>query len=630
MGTNRIRGITVEIGGDTTKLDKALSGTDKALASTQRSLKDVERLLKMDPGNTELLAQKQRLLADAAEGTKKRLDTLKEAAKGADAALSRNAAYEEKYAPLQQKIESVSATLKGLEANQEQMERAFSSGRISAASYEQFRAKVEDTRQTLEQLGEAQKDLEKEFSGAKLNQGQYDALQRELVETEDAAKDAEKAFRDFDATAQKVSAGAGKIAEGASSVRDATSGISKAAGGILAAAVATVPATEEFRAGMANLKTNADEAEVSMNAAESAMKNFIVVSGEMDSSLEATSNLLQAGFTESNLQKAVENLSGAALKFPDTLKIESLADSLQETIATGEATGQFAELLDRLGVSSERVSEQLALIPSEVDRGNYALDLLANEGLAESYEAWLKNNDAIVQSRAANYEFQSSMAQLAQTIQPFLTQLVEFFTMILDWFNQLPPQVQTFIGIILLLVAAISPVAGIISAIGLAVAGTGASMTAFLPVIIAVTAALVALAAIIAIISGKSDDLDKAVKTAGSVSVGGGETSRTGRAALRGTEFPAFATGGVVRPNSPFLAVLGDNTRETEVVSPLSTIRDALLQAMDARDGGGSAARTGSQSLTLNMVIDGSKFARLIVPYLNGETGRAGVNILGR
>ena len=62
---NRIKGITVEIGGDTTGLSKALSGVNKDLRSTQSQLKDVERLLKLDPGNVELLAQKQRLLSGA-------------------------------------------------------------------------------------------------------------------------------------------------------------------------------------------------------------------------------------------------------------------------------------------------------------------------------------------------------------------------------------------------------------------------------------------------------------------------------------------------------------------------------------------------------------------------------------
>lgn len=89
MARNRIKGITVEIGGDTTKLDKALAGTNKQLSATQQSLKDVERLLKLDPGNTELLAQKQKLLAQAASGTAEKLKTLREAARSADQALQR-------------------------------------------------------------------------------------------------------------------------------------------------------------------------------------------------------------------------------------------------------------------------------------------------------------------------------------------------------------------------------------------------------------------------------------------------------------------------------------------------------------------------------------------------------------
>ena len=79
MPSNRIKGITIEIGGDTTKLSKALSGVDKDLRNTQNSLKDVNKLLKLDPGNVELLRQKQGYLTDAIDQTKKKLDTEKEA-----------------------------------------------------------------------------------------------------------------------------------------------------------------------------------------------------------------------------------------------------------------------------------------------------------------------------------------------------------------------------------------------------------------------------------------------------------------------------------------------------------------------------------------------------------------------
>lgn len=57
----RIKGITIEIGGDTTKLDKSLKDVDSTIRQTQSSLKDVNKLLKLDPKNTELLTQKQRL-----------------------------------------------------------------------------------------------------------------------------------------------------------------------------------------------------------------------------------------------------------------------------------------------------------------------------------------------------------------------------------------------------------------------------------------------------------------------------------------------------------------------------------------------------------------------------------------
>ncbi len=55
---NRIKGITVEIGGDTTKLQTALKGVNTEIRNTQSQLRDVEKLLKLDPGNTELLAQR--------------------------------------------------------------------------------------------------------------------------------------------------------------------------------------------------------------------------------------------------------------------------------------------------------------------------------------------------------------------------------------------------------------------------------------------------------------------------------------------------------------------------------------------------------------------------------------------
>ena len=120
MAASRIKGITVEIGGDTTKLQTTLKGVNSSIKDTQSQLKDVEKLLKLDPGNTELLAQKQKLLADAVKETKEKLETLKTAAEQANTALENGDISQEQYDALQREIIETENSLKKLEeqANQ--------------------------------------------------------------------------------------------------------------------------------------------------------------------------------------------------------------------------------------------------------------------------------------------------------------------------------------------------------------------------------------------------------------------------------------------------------------------------------------------------------------------------------
>lgn len=117
---NRIKGITVEINGDTTKLSKALESVNKNIKSTQTQLKDVEKLLKLDPTNTELLSQKQKLLADAVSSTKDKLETLKTAAKQANTALANGDITQEQYDALQREIIETEHELQSLEQQAKQ------------------------------------------------------------------------------------------------------------------------------------------------------------------------------------------------------------------------------------------------------------------------------------------------------------------------------------------------------------------------------------------------------------------------------------------------------------------------------------------------------------------------------
>lgn len=112
---DRIKGITVVLGGDTKGLSKALSGVNKDINSTQKQLKDVEQLLKLDPTNTELLAQKQRLLANAVALTKGKLDSLKEAEKQVQQQFERGEVSQAQYDALQREIVATENQLENLE-----------------------------------------------------------------------------------------------------------------------------------------------------------------------------------------------------------------------------------------------------------------------------------------------------------------------------------------------------------------------------------------------------------------------------------------------------------------------------------------------------------------------------------
>lgn len=117
---NNIKGITIQIGGDTTGLDKALKGVNSQAKSAQNELKEVNKALKLDPGNTELLEQKQRALAAAVSATAEKLQTLKEAQKQAADQLARGDIGQEQYDALTREVVKTEAELKKATKAQEE------------------------------------------------------------------------------------------------------------------------------------------------------------------------------------------------------------------------------------------------------------------------------------------------------------------------------------------------------------------------------------------------------------------------------------------------------------------------------------------------------------------------------
>lgn len=379
---SRVKGIVIELGGDIGPLDKAMGKVNATIGRTQNQLKDVERLLKLDPQNTELLRQKQELLAEAVEQTEDKLRQLNKAngilADGLDDIT------DEQYRALQREIADTEIKLRGL-----------------------------------------RKEADKAGEG-------FDALERDTKQLQRTMEDAGEEASTFADTL-----GAELVGEGLEWAMDTV--------------VDMTQETAELREELSRLDQNAREAAVGIGQAREAWRLFTVQTGQSDSAVEAVSNLLQAGYTEGNLQDIVENLAGAVQRFPDTLTIESLADGLQETLATKSATGQYAELLERMGIDLEAFNAELALCADGAARQDLALRTLAEAGLAESYRAWRDSNAEMVRGKEASLDLQLQMAEMGKAVEPALTTGTELLGKFLGHFNALPDTSQSAVLTLVLL-----------------------------------------------------------------------------------------------------------------------------------------------------------------------------------
>lgn len=136
-----IKGIIIEIGGDTSKLQKAFRSAETAIKGTQQQLRDVNKALKLDPGNTDLIRDKQRLLAAQIKETKDKLDTLQQAQKEMDAqGVDKNSSA---YQTLQTEIDLTKSKLKGLEDEQKQYGSVVRQTMLAASeSFKEVGAKI--------------------------------------------------------------------------------------------------------------------------------------------------------------------------------------------------------------------------------------------------------------------------------------------------------------------------------------------------------------------------------------------------------------------------------------------------------------------------------------------------------
>ena len=245
--SGRIKGITIVLDGDATGLQKALREVESETKKTQTSLKDVNRLLKLDPSNTQLLAQKQKLLQQEISTTKQKLDVLKKANEQASGSVKNYDAWKKAYEPIGQEIDKTKKKITDLKTKMSEMEK---SGKVDTEEYKQLQTELTKSTSHLKELKAQAKAVSDEF-GNPISTEQYDAIQREIAETEQQLKKLEE-------TAGSSSAKLSAMSEKAKTVSEKTTEVGKkllpVSAGIAAVGAAAVKTSAEFDSSMSNVE----------------------------------------------------------------------------------------------------------------------------------------------------------------------------------------------------------------------------------------------------------------------------------------------------------------------------------------------------------------------------------------
>ena len=310
----RIKGITVEIGGDTTGLEKALRSVNTTIRNTQSQLKDVNRLLKLDPSNTELLSQKQRALKDAIGATTDKLETLKQAQAQAKQQLENGDLGQDKYDALQREIIETEQELRRLQEE--------------AAS----------TSVALSKIDQAGKKMEA-FGDSVTHAGQ--AIMPASMAVAGLGAAAVKTAADFDAGMSKVAAISGATGEDLDALRDKA----REMGAKTKFSASEAASAMEYMA-MAGWKT-----EDMLGGIEGIM-NLAAASGE---DLATTSDIITDALT------AFGMTAQDSAHFADILAAAS-SNANTNVAMMGETFKYCAPIAGALGFSAEDVAEAIGLM----------------------------------------------------------------------------------------------------------------------------------------------------------------------------------------------------------------------------------------------------------------------------
>ena len=179
-----------------------------------------------------------------------------------------------------------------------------------------------------------------------------------------------------------------------------------------------VESTQEYRSIMASLEQSSTSAGYNAEQTAQTYERLQSVLGDTQTAATATANLQAIGLSQQDLMTVTDAAIGAWARYGDSIPIDGLAESINETIQAGTVTGTFADVLNWAGTSEDDFNAKLEAANSTSERANIVMQELARQGLAETGQAWIENNQDIVAMNTSTDKMDQAMARLGGTLAP--------------------------------------------------------------------------------------------------------------------------------------------------------------------------------------------------------------------
>lgn len=419
--------MTIEIGGDTTQLSESLHDVNKSITSTQAQLKDVEKLLKLDPTNTEMLAQKQELLTQAISKTEEKLETLKDAAVQAEKQLGEGKISQEQFAALQREIAATEIELK------------------------RYDSQLDTAADATEDLGDAAEQAAQDSGDASEEIGELSDAADDLG---DAAEDAGDGTKDLGESARDSGDGF-SVLDGAVAtfIGNGLTALVSAIGDAISTFAELSESTQEYRENMSKLYTATSAAGMDADYITQAYSQLYGVLGDETATTTTISNFEKLGVSMQDMDSLLDSATGIWAVYGDSIPLDGLAESVNETAKVGQITGTMADAINWASASNDTWTNALSgnaaalsAFQSGVSQGMSAEDAF-NEALAacgdeqerqqliistlnglyaDSAETYRENNASIIDAREATVNYQDAVAGVGAAMEPLQTTMTNF------------------------------------------------------------------------------------------------------------------------------------------------------------------------------------------------------------